>query len=116
MTSDKSIREFFTERLGRSYDPRFAGLSGTLRVSIGASGTWRLSIDNGNLELIESADSADCIIEVEEADLLETINGRRNLFTAFLQGRVRVQGDRALAAGVQHFFKPETKIGDEKVA
>ncbi|MGZ3697249.1 MAG: SCP2 sterol-binding domain-containing protein [Bdellovibrionota bacterium] len=99
------MREFFTERLGRSSDPRFASLKGTFRFDVQGAGSWRLSVDHGELDLQESNEPADCLLQWSDKDLADILSGRRNFLTAFLQGRVRVQGDHALAAGVHNFFK-----------
>ena len=40
---------------------------------------------------------ADCTIRCDEADFIDIVEGRRNLITATMQGRVEISGDLALA-------------------
>jgi putative sterol carrier protein len=41
--------------------------------------------------------SPDCVISTSAADFIEIAEGNRNLITAFLQGRIGISGDLALA-------------------
>lgn len=102
---EKSIGDFFKQRLGHSFDSRFSGMQGTFQFVVKGDGNWHLAIDHGNLDLFEGQRTADCTILLDDSDLSEIINGRRNFVTAFLQGRSEVKGDRALAAGIHTFFR-----------
>lgn len=100
-----SAREFFTRRLGRSTDPRFARVRASYRFDIAGAGSWRLTIENGKFNFEESREPVDCVLRFDEKDFTEIINGQRNAFTTFLQGRAEAEGDRAQLAAIIPFLR-----------
>ncbi len=60
-------------------------------------GRWFLKLDHGRPSLQQHVEKADCAIECSSADFIEIAEGRQNLMTAFLQGRVKCSGDLGLA-------------------
>jgi hypothetical protein len=99
------VNDYFKQKLGHSYDERFANIQGSYQINVKDAGSWHLAVDHGNLDCSEESKSADCVISIAKADMFEILNKRRNLVTAFLQGRVAISGNRSLAAAVPNFFK-----------
>ena len=56
-----------------------------------------MTVNNGAIKIEETKHEADCEISCNESDFVDIVEGRRNLITASMQGRVRVRGDLALA-------------------
>jgi putative sterol carrier protein len=99
------VNDYFKQKLGHSYDERFANIQGSYQFNVKDAGSWHLSVDHGNLDCTEESKSADCVISIGKSDMSEILNKRRNLITAFLQGRVAISGSRTLAAAAHNFFK-----------
>ncbi|MDA3921642.1 MAG: SCP2 sterol-binding domain-containing protein [Salinisphaera sp.] len=66
-----------------------------------------LTIANGHCEAHEGrADSPDVTIRVRDEHLIQMMSGRMRGFTAFITGRVKVEGNYALAQKLQSLFEP----------
>ena len=90
-------RELLQRYRARHYEPFLRGVRGSYLFEIEQVGTWWLSVDDGSIAFDEQRRDADCVIHCSEADFIDIVEGRRNLVTAVLQGRVKVRGDVALA-------------------
>jgi putative sterol carrier protein len=60
-------------------------------------GRWFLKLDHGRPSLQQHVDKPDCAIECSLSDFIDVAEGRQNMMTAFLQGRIKFTGDAALA-------------------
>lgn len=68
-------------------------------------GTWVVDLKNGAGEVWSGVhESADCIISMNQDDFLALATGRINPINAFMQGRIRVQGDIMMATRLQSLF------------
>jgi putative sterol carrier protein len=87
--------------------PFLRGIRGSYLFHIDQVGDWFVSVDNGALTFDEKKHDADCAISCSEQDFVDIAEGRRNLLTAVLQGRVQVEGDVALAQKFHGFVSAE---------
>jgi putative sterol carrier protein len=78
-------------------EPLLRGVRGTYLFDIEKVGAWFVSVEDGMVTVDKGSREADCVISCSEEDFVEIIEGRRNLLTAALQGRVKIRGDVALA-------------------
>jgi predicted lipid carrier protein YhbT len=97
----REIRRLFEEVARRGHDRRLEGVRGRYRFDIEGVGSWLVTIDDGALTVEETRGDAECIISSDAADALRIARGEQNLLTAFLQGRVDVDGDLTLAQKFQ---------------
>jgi F420-dependent oxidoreductase-like protein len=68
-------------------------------------GTWVVDLKNGAGDVWAGQhDDADCIISMNREDFLALATGRINPLNAFMQGRIRVQGDIMMATRLQSLF------------
>jgi ubiquinone biosynthesis protein UbiJ len=93
----QTARETFELYRTKKYEPFLRGVRGTYLFDIEQVGSWFVAVDNGALTIDEAEHDADCVIRCSEQDFVDIVDGRRNLLTAALQGRVLVRGDVALA-------------------
>jgi arylformamidase len=93
----QTAQEVFTVHRMQKYEPVLRGVRGTYLFDIDKVGSWFVAVDDGAINIQESRLDADCTISCEERDFVDIIEGRRNLITAHMQGRVKVRGDMALA-------------------
>jgi predicted lipid carrier protein YhbT len=96
MDETRNIGERISAVAARSH-PELAGVVGSYRWDVDGKGSWYVSVDHGVATAREGMLSADCIIASNEEDFWAIIDGRQNLITALMQGRVHIEGDLALA-------------------
>ena len=92
---EKSAREVFAAT--KSDIPVLRGVHGTYAFEIEQVGRWFVAVNDGATHIEESNREADCTIHCSEPDFIDIVEGRRNLITAGMQGRVQIRGDVALA-------------------
>jgi len=93
----QTAHEVFNVHRMQKYEPYLRGVHGTYLFDIDKVGSWFVAVDNGAISIEETKRDADCTIICDERDFVEMVEGRRNLITARMQGRVKIQGDIALA-------------------
>jgi len=98
---------FFEGLAARGRVPLLDNAKGTARFDI-VSGRktdrWLLAIDNGQLSVFRSNDSADCVIRVEKTLFEQLVAGRKNAVAAVLRGDLVVDGDWRLLVRIQRLF------------
>jgi len=92
-----TAHEIFQQYQFQKDEPLLRGVNGTYLFEIGQVGYWFISVRDGAIRLEEVRHDADCTIRCDEADFIDIIEGRRNLITAAMQGRVKIRGDITLA-------------------
>ena len=93
----ESARQFFEGLQGRADSSRAAGLSASYRFDIEGAGTWHVDVENGAVTVTESHDPADCVIATDEQTFLAVVGNEQSPMGAFMTGKIRVEGDMALA-------------------
>jgi arylformamidase len=93
----QTAREVFQLHRMQKYEPVLRGVHGTYLFDIEKVGSWFVAVDDGAIHIEETKRDADCTIRCDEQDFVDIVEGRRNLITARMQGRVKVFGDIALA-------------------
>lgn len=92
-----TAHEVFESYKDQKYAPLLRGVTGTYLFQIEGTGYWFLSVRDGAISIEETRHDADCTISCDESDFLDILEGRRNLITAAMQGRVKIRGDLLLA-------------------
>jgi arylformamidase len=93
----ETAQEVFSVHRLQRYEPFLRGVHGTYLFDIDKVGCWFVAVDDGAVNIDETRRDADCTISCDERDFVEIVEGRLNLITARMQGRVQVDGDIALA-------------------
>jgi putative sterol carrier protein len=93
----RSAQEIFDLNKGKRDVPLLRGVNGTYLFNIDKVSAWFVSVDDGAVTVDKGSREADCVISCSEEDFVDIVEGRRNLITAALQGRVKIRGDVALA-------------------
>ena len=93
----RNAQEIFDLNKGKHDEPLLRGIHGTYLFNIDKVGAWFVSVDDGAVTVDKGSREADCVISCNEEDFVDIVEGRRNLLTAALQGRVKIRGDVALA-------------------
>ena len=93
----ETAQELFNRHRMDNYDPILRGVHGTYLFEIEKVGNWFVAVNDGAIKIEETKRDADCRISCDERDFVDIVEGRRNLLTSVMQGRVKVHGDMALA-------------------
>jgi putative sterol carrier protein len=104
-TPSSTVPEIFDRIVARGQITALRTVSGVYEFDVDDSGRWFLRLDHGAASLQEPTDKPDCEIHCSAADLVDIAQGRRNLFTTFLQGRMSVDGDPTLALDVRRMIQ-----------
>jgi len=104
-TARSIMKEAQRRREDRRPDPRLQSMSGSYRFDVEGVGSWRFEVREGIATITESTAPADCVLRCDEADFVRIAQGQQNLLTAFLQGRVQMDGDYALAQRLYGFIR-----------
>jgi putative sterol carrier protein len=99
-----TVREVFEEIPAHFNADAWGSQNATLQFNITGDdgGTWTAKIDNGKLTVSEgAAENADMTVTTSGNDMLAMVNGELNAVSAFMQGRVRIDGDMSLAMKLQ---------------
>ena len=93
----QTAQEVFKLHRMQKYEPVLRGVHGTYLFDIDKVGCWFVAVDDGTIRVEETKRDADCIISCDESDFVDIVEGQRQLITAYMQGRVKIHGDMALA-------------------
>jgi putative sterol carrier protein len=99
-----SAREFFEGIEGRIDPEKTKGQTVSYRFDIEGAGSWRVAVVDGKTTVTEGEEAADCVIRMKEDMLLKLIRGEGNPVTAFMLGRIKVDGDMGQALKLKELF------------
>ena len=107
MASFESIARAL-EELPRTVDPKkLAGMTMTTHFHLSGSDAadWILRVDDGNLSVARGTpDKADLTLTASSDALLAMFNGTLNPVSAYMLGRIKVEGDLTRAMRLQAIF------------
>ncbi len=93
-----TVPQLFDHIVAAGEVPNLRRTSGVFEFDIDhGGGRWYLELDHGRPSLQQHVAKADCAIGCSASDFIDIAEGRQNLMTAFLQGRVTCSGDLSLA-------------------
>lgn len=99
-----TIQEFFGSLAERIDPVKTAGMSGTYAFDVEGVGQWTVAIDDGALTVSDGLGDADCTIRASEKTLTKIVNGEGNPTTAFMMGKLKIDGDMGAAMKLQKLF------------
>jgi len=100
----ETAKEFFDGLKDSVDESKAAGLSAIFQFNIG-DGQWYAKIADGSVDIGEGvADSPTITLTATEADWMDLVNGKINGQTAFLTGKLKIQGDMTLAMKLESLF------------
>jgi putative sterol carrier protein len=97
-------REFF-ETLESRVDPaKTAGLTNSYVFEIDGAGTWKVDVADGKVAVSEGAGDADVTIRASEDTFRAVAGGELNPTTAYMTGKLKIDGDMGAAMKLQKLF------------
>jgi putative sterol carrier protein len=100
----ETAREFFDTALERVDPERTRGFRAAYRFDIEGAGSWRVAVDDGTIQIEESDAPADCVVRATEQTFVRIVNREASPMTAYLTGKIRIEGDMALLLKMREFL------------
>jgi putative sterol carrier protein len=99
-----TAREFFESLESRIDTGKTAGMNNSYLFEIEGSGTWKVDVTDGNVSVAEGGDDADVKIRASEETFRAIASGEQNPTTAYMSGKLKVDGDMGAALKLQKLF------------
>jgi putative sterol carrier protein len=101
-----AARGFF-EGLGARADPaKLVGVDHSYRFVIEGEGTWSVRIHDGTIAVREGGEDGVDVTVRASGDVFERIvSGKQNPATAYMSGKVKVDGDLGAVMKLQRLFR-----------
>jgi putative sterol carrier protein len=100
----QTAKEFF-ETLETRVDPsKTAGMNNSYVFEIEGAGTWKVDVTDGKVSVTEGGDDADVTITASEETFQAIASGEQNPTTAYMTGKLKVNGDMGAALKLQKLF------------
>lgn len=99
-----TAQEFFAELPGKADPEKTAGMHNTYVFDVEDVGQWTVAVDDGTVSVSEGAGEADCTIRASEETLVKIANGEANATTAYMTGKLKIEGDMGAALKLQKLF------------
>jgi putative sterol carrier protein len=97
-------REFFDTLESRVDPAQTAGMNTSYLFEIEGAGTWKVDIADGKVSVTEGAADADVTIRTSEETFTAIASGEQNPTTAYMTGKLKVEGDMGAALKLQKLF------------
>ena len=97
-------REFFDTLESRIDASKTAGLTSSYLFEIEGAGTWKVDVDDGKVSVTEGAGDADVTIRTSPETFSALAAGEQNPTTAYMTGKLKVEGDMGAALKLQKLF------------
>ncbi len=98
------VREFFDTLESRVDPSKTAGLNNSYLFEIDGAGVWKVDVSDGNVSVTEGGGDADATIRTSEETFRAIASGEQNPTTAFMTGKLKVDGDMGAALKLQKLF------------
>lgn len=96
-----TVREFFESLTERVDADRTAGMHNTFAFDIEGVGQWTVTVDDGTVTVVEGAGAADCTIRANEKTMTKIVTRKSNPTTAYMTGKLKIDGDMGAALKLQ---------------
>ena len=99
-----TAQEFFASLPERADASKIAGMQNTFVFDVQDVGQWTVSVEDGTVSVTEGVSEADCTISASEETLVKIAKGEANPTTAYMTGKLKIQGDMGAALKLQKLF------------
>ena len=96
--------EFFDTLESRVDPAKTAGMNNSYVFEIEGAGTWKVDVADGKVGVSEGAGDADVTIRTSPETFSAIASGEQNPTTAYMTGKLKVEGDMGAALKLQKLF------------
>jgi putative sterol carrier protein len=100
----QNARQFFENLESRVDSSKTAGMNNSYVFEIDGAGTWRVDVTDGDVSVTEGGGDADATIRASEETFEAIASGEQNPTTAYMTGKLKVEGDMGAALKLQKLF------------
>jgi putative sterol carrier protein len=101
----QSVNEFFEKLPSRVDESKTAGLTNTYRFDVDGAGSWTVDVQDGKVSVTQNGDAdPDVTISASEETFQKLVSGEQNPTTAYMTGKLKIQGDMGAAMKLQKLF------------
>ena len=97
-------REFFETLESRVDASKTAGMNNSYVFEIEGAGTWQVDVADGAVKVTEGGTDGDATIRTSEETFKAIASGEQNPTTAYMTGRLKIEGDMGAAMKLQKLF------------
>jgi putative sterol carrier protein len=97
-------REFFETLETRVDASKTAGMNNSYVFDIEGAGTWKVDVVDGTVKVTEGGSDADVTIRASEETFTAIASGEQNPTTAYMTGKIKIDGDMGAAMKLQKLF------------
>ena len=91
-----SVHAIFDRLASRGRVPEAHDLVGSFQIDVDDVGRWYVIVDREHVTVSQQPVEPACAIGCSAPDFVQLMEGRLNLLTGFLRGRIRISGDLTL--------------------
>ena len=99
-----SVKEFFETLESRVDAGKTAGMTNSYVFDIDGAGTWKVDVADGEVKVTEGGGDADVTISTSSEIFQKLASGEQNPTTAYMTGKLKVEGDMGAALKLQKLF------------
>lgn len=96
------------EKLSEQFnDSKAQGVNGVIQFDLSGEngGKWAIKITDGACQVIQGGvDAPNTTLLMSDTDFVSMFNGKLNAMAAFMQGKIKLQGDMGMAMKLQTIF------------
>lgn len=103
-----TIADLFAQMPGAFLPEKAQGLNAVIQFNFSGAeaGSWNVEVKNATIKVEKGIHAAPSLtISADSGDCLKLFNKELDPMQAFLQGKLKVQGDMGLAMKMMQFFK-----------
>jgi len=97
-------REFFETLESRIDASKTAGMNNSYVFDIEGAGVWKVDVVDGSVKVTEGGTDGDVTIRASEDTFRAVANGEQNPTTAYMTGKLKIDGDMGAALKLQKLF------------
>jgi putative sterol carrier protein len=97
-------REFFATLESRVDASKTAGMNNSYLFEIEGAGTWKVDVVDGKVSVAEGSGDADVTIRASQETFTAIASGEQNPTTAYMTGKIKIDGDMGAAMKLQKLF------------
>jgi putative sterol carrier protein len=97
-------REFFETLESRVDASKTAGVNKSYVFDIDGAGVWKVDVTDAGVNVTEGGTDGDVTIRASEDTFRAIANGEQNPTTAYMTGKLKIDGDMSAALKLQKLF------------